>query len=955
MVDESGFEIRRDPDAILRQIKEAERSDEPGRGKLKIFFGYAAGVGKTYAMLEDAHAFKEKGLDVVAGYIEPHTRADTTALLDGLEQIDCRTIEHRGIRLREFDLDAALARKPQILLVDELAHTNAPGSRHRKRYQDIEELLRAGINVFTTVNVQHLEGLNDKISAITQVRVAERIPDSVFDRADSVELIDIEPDDLIERLNAGKVYVPDRSWVALSNFFTKKNLAALREIALRRMADRMTRTPSVDGAACRVEAGEDVLVYVTPDAGNVKVIRAAANMAEAFHGALTALVIESSESKKLGPEERARLRSNIDLAEELGAHVVTMHGDDVAVLISQYSITAGITQLVLGSASGGKRLFSPKENLVSRLSHLSYGAVINVVPVKDLPMQLSRFRPATGFKLTSGDVVKAFLAVAVATAVGLLVHGLGLASSVILMGYMLVILLFATRADGFFYSVIAALGSVLAYNFFFTVPRFTLDAYGINYPFIFGFLMVSTLVASSLTVRAKRQSEATARRAYRTEALLESSRELQAATSIESCFAMAAKQIMKILDRPVVMYQALRDGRLSAPEVYDVPGSGGGDARSVDLISPYEVAVASWVASNNERAGATTNTLAEARCLYLPIRSKGTVYGVAGLVMEEESEDFGSFEKNLLIAMLDECGQACERIVSARERHEMRTKAEKEELRSNLLRMISHDLRTPLTSISGDADMLLSEGGRLSDEQKRRMYEDIYEDSTWLINLVENLLSVTRIDEGSLQLDMEPEIVGDIVREAVAHTNRKGAAHDIRVDVPDELLMVKADARLIMQVIINLVNNAISYTPAGSRIEVSARREKTADGHAVRIAVADDGPGVPDADKERIFGMFFTGSESGLLKEGGDAHRSMGLGLALCRSIVRVHGSDLVISDADPRGSVFSFMLPEATMGGDLGERGDGSAEGGSAVEDAVERGLPGAGLPDVGENDRKG
>ena len=917
MVDEGTFEVRRDPDEILRQIKEAETLDEPGRGTLKIFFGYAAGVGKTYAMLEEAHIDKEKGFDVVVGYVEPHTRADTTALLEGLEQLECHTVEHRGIALREFDLDAALARKPQILIVDELAHTNAPGSRHRKRYQDIEELLRAGINVFTTVNVQHLEGLNDKISAITQVRVAERIPDSVFDRADSVELIDIEPDDLIERLNAGKVYVPDRSWVALSNFFTKKNLAALREIALRRMADRMTRRPSADGAACRVEAGEDVLVYVTPDAGNVKVIRAAANMAESFHGVLTALVIESSETKKLDAEERARLRANIDLAEELGAHVVTMHGDDVAVLIAQYSVTAGITQLVLGATRGSGGLFGSRDNLVNRLTRLSYGAVINVVPVKDLPRQMSRFRPATGFKFTSGDVAKAALAVALATAIGLAVHSLGLASSVILMGYMLVVLVFATRADGFFYSVFAALGSVLAYNFFFTVPRFTLDAYGINYPFIFAFLLISTLVASSLTVRMKRQTESTARRAYRTEVLLESSRELQATTTIEACFATAAKEIMKILDRPVVMYEAESDGRLSKPEVYDVPGSGGGDAQAAELVSPYEIAVATWVASNNERAGATTATLSEARCLYLPIRSKGAVFGVAGLVMGEESEDFGSFEKNLLIALLDECGQACDQIASARERHEMRVKAEKEELRSNLLRMISHDLRTPLTSISGDADMLLSEGSRLSEAQKRRMYEDIYEDSSWLISLVENLLSVTRIDDGSVQLDMQPEMIADIVREAVSHTNRKGAEHAIRIDVPDELLMVKADARLIMQVLINLVNNAISYTPPGSRIIVSARRTRGENGEPeVLVAVADDGPGVPDADKERIFGMFFTGSLSGPLKEGGDAHRSMGLGLALCRSIVRVHGGDLTISDAEPHGSVFSFMLPEATMDG---------------------------------------
>ena len=285
------FELRRDPDAILKQIVEAEAAEGDTRGKLKIFFGYAAGVGKTYAMLEEAHAVRDKGFDVVAGYIEPHTRADTMALLDGLEQIPPLEVKHRGIKLREFDLDAVLKRRPQIVLVDEFAHTNAPGSRHKKRYQDVEELLRAGINVFTTVNVQHLEGLNDKIASITHVSVAERIPDRVFDEAASVELVDIEPDDLIERLEAGKIYVPDRARTALGNFFTQKNLAALREIALRRMADRLTRKAEHAETGKRTRASEDVLVYVTHDSGIVKAIRTAANMAESYHGALTAVVV----------------------------------------------------------------------------------------------------------------------------------------------------------------------------------------------------------------------------------------------------------------------------------------------------------------------------------------------------------------------------------------------------------------------------------------------------------------------------------------------------------------------------------------------------------------------------------------------------------------------------------------------------------------------------------------
>lgn len=914
MADNNVIESRRDPDAILRQIEESELNGKPSRGKLKIFFGYAAGVGKTYAMLKDAHAFKEKGVDVVAGYIEPHTRADTTALLEGLEQLERRTVTHRGITLHEFDLDAALERRPQIVLVDELAHTNAPGSRHRKRYQDVEELLRAGISVFTTVNVQHLEGLNDKISAITQVRVSERIPDAVFDRADSVEVVDIEPDDLIDRLNAGKIYLPDRSWMALSNFFTKKNLTALREIALRRTADRLTRKPDADGGTRHAETREDVLVYVTLDAGNAKAIRAAANMAESYHGTLTALVIESSRTKKLNGENRRQLRENISLAEELGAHVVTAHGDDVALLISQYSTTAGISHVVIGESSEKRRLPYLGENLVGRLSRLMRNAIIDVVPVADLPVQLGRFKPAGSFKPTKADIARAFLAVAASSAIGLAIHGLGLASSVILMCYMLVVLLFATRADGFFYACAASLGSVLAYNFFFTVPRFTFDAYGINYPFIFAFLMVSTLVTSSLTVRMKRHAEANARSAYRTEVLLESSRELQAVTTIETCFAAAARQIMKIFDCPVVMYAANAEGRLSDPVVYDVPGSGGGDAQASELTSPSETAIAAWVAANDERAGATTNTLTDSRCLYLPVHSKSTVFGVAGLVVDPDGEDLGSFEKNLLVALLEECGQTCEQIELEAERREMKARAEKEQLRSNLLRMVSHDLRTPLTSISGDADMLIAESERLSEEQKQRMYRDIYEDASWLANLVENLLSMTRIDDDAVKLNVQPEMVSDIIHEAVAHAVRADEVRHVSVDIPDDLLMVNADARLIMQVIVNLVGNALVHTPPDTHIEVSACRIRTDREPRVRISVTDDGPGVADADKERIFDMFYTSSGTDILREGGDAHRSMGLGLALCRSIVRAHGSELTITDAAPHGSVFSFMLPETTL-----------------------------------------
>ncbi|MEQ3363024.1 sensor histidine kinase KdpD [Raoultibacter massiliensis] len=905
---ESEFEFKRDPDAILRQIAEAEEAEDDTRGKLKIFFGYAAGVGKTYAMLEEAHGVKQKGFDVVAGYIEPHTRAETMALTDGLEKIPPLELEHKGITLKEFNLDAALARKPQIILVDELAHTNAPGSRHRKRYQDIEELLRAGINVFTTVNVQHLEGLNDKIASITHVSVAERIPDYVFDKASSVELIDIEPDDLIERLEAGKIYLPERAGTALKNFFTKKNLAALREVALRRMADRMSRNADVSDPFSRIEVSEDVLVYVTDDPGNVKVIRTAANMAESFHGSLTALVVETAESRKKEQKAASQLKSNIELAEELGAHVVTMHGDDIAFQIAQYSMTAGITQLVIGVSESRRRLLRPSEDLVSRLTRLSHSAVVNVVPVKDYPVQRGRSVSASGLKLTAGDVWKALAAIAVATAAGCLIYEMGLASSVILMLYMLVVMLFAMKADGFFYGIIAALGSMLAYNFFFTMPRFTFNAYGINYPFIFVFMVLTTLVASSLTIRLKRQSEAGARRAYRTEILLESSRKLQATSGVAECFNVTAGQIIKLLNRPVVMYQmAPAGGRLEEPEIFDVPGTfGDGSVRA--LVSSEEKAVAAWVAANNERAGATTDTLLDARCLYLPIRGKEGVFGVVGLALEKEDEEFGPFEKNMLLMIVDECGQVAEQLASARERADLKLKMEKEELRSNLLRIISHDLRTPLTSISGDADILLSNADRLSDEKKRQMYRDIYEDSTWLISLVENLLAITRVDDGTVKIDSKPEMLDDIIQGALQHVNRKVKSHRVKVELADELLMVSADARLVMQVIVNLVNNAVDYTPEGSTITIVASPVFDKGKRKARISVSDDGPGISDKDKAHIFDMFYNGSSEKQVS--GDYRRGLGLGLSLCRSIVRVHGEDIEVRDAEPSGCTFSFTLP---------------------------------------------
>lgn len=928
-------DARRDPDAILRRLHEEEAVLPAGRGKLKVFFGYAAGVGKTYAMLTEAHRAQKAGADIVVGYVEPHTRADTLALLDGLEVMEPRAVEHRGIALREFDLDGALERAPQIVLVDELAHTNAPGCRHRKRYQDVEELLRAGIDVYTTVNVQHLEGLNDRIAAVTAVAPSERVPDRIFDAADSVEIVDVEPTELIERLRAGKIYAPERVGTALAHFFSRSNLAALREIALRRAADRLTRA-STEASVPHAAGGDDVLALVTGDAAAPRVIRTATNLAEAFGGSCTALVVESGgEHEGTGTTgedaDGDALGRAVALAEELGAHVVTLEGDDPVQPLALYAATAGIRRIVVPATSGRVRLLG-RGDVAWRLMRAAPEAMVTAVPAVDAPSVLERLRAYTGFRPTAADAGRAVAAVACATLAGTVAWAVSPTTSVILMIYLLVSLLLATRADGFLYAVLAALGSVVAYNFFFTAPRFTFHAYGLSAPIIFAFLLVGTLAASSLAIRLKRQAALAAKRSYRTEVLLESSRKLQAAATLSACLETAAAQVVKILDRPVVMYQVggSATGSLMAPRVFDVPGTGGGDAESDALTAPDEAAVASWVAVNGEPAGATTDTLREARCLYLPIRTAQRVFGVAGLVMEEGGDSFGSFERNLLAALLDECGQQAQALAAAAEHRNLSVKAEKEALRSNLLRAISHDLRTPLTSISGDADMLLSSGEALDAAQRRRLASDIYEDASWLIDLVENLLSVTRLDDGDVEVTCMPELVSDVLADALRHTSRAAADHRITVDLDDDLLMADMDGRLIVQVVVNLLNNAIAYTPAGSSIRVAAERQRRTTGDWVVVSVADDGPGIPAAEKARVFDLFYHGGrtdgEASDAGEGGDARRGMGLGLALCRSILRAHGSDISLRDAYPHGCVFSFSLPAAE-----GPAASAAAEGPSA------------------------
>ena len=875
---------------------EYEKADKSRQGRLKIFFGYAAGVGKTYAMLKAAHRAKDQGVDVAVGYVEKHTRPDTLALLDGLEQLPTLKVEYKGIVLNEFDLDAALKRRPQLLLVDELAHSNAAGCRHTKRYQDVEELLRAGIDVYTTVNVQHLESLNDLVASITQVAVNERIPDSVFDSADQVELVDIEPDDLILRLQTGKVYQRNQASRALNHFFTKDNLVALREIALRRTADRLSRNAQRTGNETAAKASEHILICLSSSPSNAKVIRTAARMAEAFHSSFTALFVETTETNELKGENLKRLRDNLRLAEQLGAQIATVYGDDPAVQIAEYAKVSGITKIVLGRTNHKSTVFLKSKTLVDKLTKLAGDIDVYIIPdTQPLYKKKASFIHLEDHKFRWTDLLKAVLITAAATGISFCFYTLGLREANIITVYILGVLLTAIWTNGHLYGALASLLSVISFNFFFTVPRFTLAANDPDYPVTFLIMLVASVISSTLATRVKKQARQSAQKAYYMELLINSNQKLQQGRDEQEIIQIAAEQVSALLDRPVLYALAMKGQELS----FQVSPQNEAN-KQLSAMTPEEKGVADWVIKNNKHAGATTNTLSHAHNLYLSVRGNQEVMGVIG-VPAKYYPPLEVFEKNLMISILNECGLILERRRLRDEKQKIALETQRERLRSNLLRAISHDLRTPLTSISGNAGVLMEKSIALTEEKKQEIYASIYDDSMWLVDLTENLLSITRIENGTMHLQMNAELIDDVLREAIAHVDRQAARHHIRVNLEDDLLMAKMDARLIVQVIINIVNNAIKYTPEGSHICISAEKED----RMVCIHIADDGPGISDEAKVHLFDMFYT---AGIGKA--DSRRGLGLGLSLCQSIVEAHGGEISVENNEPHGAIFSFTLP---------------------------------------------
>lgn len=886
---------RRDPDDILEEIQAHE---DKRLGRLKIFFGYAAGVGKTYAMLDDAQERYKSGVDVLVGYIEPHTRPETIQLLRGLPTLPPKTILYRNIELEEFDLDEALQRKPELILVDELAHTNAEGGRNKKRYQDIEEMLNAGIDVYTTVNVQHMESLNDVIENITKIRVQETVPDYIFDRADKIKLIDIEPDELLRRFEAGKIYRPERVETAMRNFFTYENLRLLREIALRCTADKISYENQNERRLSEKRANTKLLVSIGPSPSSAKCIRWTARAAEAFHAHWVALYVESIESEYLAKEQQKTIRANMDLAEKLGAEVVTLTGHDIAVTVSEYAKLSGITNIVVGKSRNKKTLSNLFElDFEDKLIALLPSIEVHIIPGSDTRRNYKKSYKADrnpNFSFSWIDVTKTLFFLVTATLLSLGLRGLDIGDQNIIMVYILSVLIISRITEGYAYGIAASIISVLAFNFFFTEPYFTFDAIQAAYPITFLIMLLVASITSTLTVRIKTQARLAVQREHRTEVLYEINKKLLATRGLDNIITLTNDYMVNLFGRSVAFFavdpeQGEGGSVMQADE--DVDGS--------VLNSAGEKAVAHWVFLNQKQAGAGTDTLMGAAAFYLPVISQGKVLAVWGISCAKGKLDYNT---RLFLRMIaSQVAMALERQHLSDEQRDMMVESEKEKMRSTLLRAISHDLRTPLSGILGASSAIRENGKSLDEDTRDKLVANIQEESQWLIRMVENLLSVTRINESASNLTKSMEAAEEVVGEAVSRIKQRFPGREITVSVPDEFLEVPMDGTLIAQVLINLLENAIKYSPGCSPVEVHLERN----GDLAQFEVLDRGRGISEED----FPHLLTGNKL-IQNKSPDSYRGMGIGLSICKTIVKAHNGKLEAENRKEGGAIFRFTLP---------------------------------------------
>jgi two-component system sensor histidine kinase KdpD len=892
---------RPDPDALLARVQREEAKAK--RGKLTVFFGATAGVGKTYAMLEAAQAQKANGVDVVAGYVEPHGRPETEALLEGLERLPFLQISYRGRTLRDFDLDAALARRPALVLVDELAHSNPvegePRPRHSKRWHDVDELLAAGIDVYTTVNVQHVESLNDVVAGITGVRMQETVPDAVFERADEVVLIDTPPDELLERLRAGKVYVPDQARQALDSFFRKGNLIALRELALRTTAERVDRAMEEyragQGIRATWAAGERLLVAIGPHEQGERLVRAGKRMAAALHAEWIVVYVETPDLLRLSEEKRNERIALLRLAETLGAEAVTLSGRSAGEALAQYARERNVTRILIGRPRRPlwRRLFTP--STYGELLKGTQGVDVHVVGGADeaAVMRNAFFARSRAYLQAPERSAKprwrGYAAGVAATAACSLLGVWMLPRfelTNVAMVYLLAVMLVAARF-GRGPAIATSVVAVAAFDFFFVPPQLTFAVSDVQYIITFAIMLSVALVISNLTASVRLQANVAAHRERRTSLLYGMSRELAATRGQEPMARVAVRHVSEVFDSQVVVLLPDAEGKLRHPRSEGLPGS----LRGADLD------VAQWVQDHARPAGQGTDTLPSAEALYLPLKGTQAVLGVLAVLPTNPRRVLLPEQYHLLETFAAQIALALERAQLAERAERASVDARTESLRSALLASISHDLRTPLAVISGASSSLVERGEKLKPEERTALAHSIFQQSQQMAELVANVLQMTRLEGGAIVLNRDWHALSELVGSVLGRLRERLAKHPVRVELGDAPL-VRVDAMLIDQVLSNLLENAAKYTPAGTLITLSAQPY-----HGdLLVSVEDEGPGLPPGDPEQLFAKFYRGAPEGAV--GG-----VGLGLAICRAIVHLHQGK-IWAESLPRGAAFRFTLP---------------------------------------------
>lgn len=896
---------RPDPDELLAKV-ERDRA-KAKRGRFKIFFGAAAGVGKTYAMLLAAREKRAENIDIVVGLAETHGRKETAALLEGLEMLPLRRIEYRGTTLRELDLDAALRRKPSIMLIDELAHTNAPGSRHPKRWQDIQELLDAGIDVYTTLNVQHLESLNDDVGQIAGIRVRETVPDTVFEQADEVELVDLPPDDLLVRLKEGKVYLPQQAETAVRSFFRKGNLIALRELALRQTANQVDAQMlgyREDHAIREVwPVNERVLVCIGPNALAERLVRAGKRFAAGLRAGWIVLYVETPELQRMSAEKRDGVLRILRLAEQLGAESATLNAPELSEAIIEFARERNVTKLVMGKPTrrGWKRwlLGSVVDALIAHAHNINIYLLGSprdadggrtqeaASPLAGAVLPGLGERPAArrrGYRrgYIWAGAVTLFSALLAQSMFG----RFELANLV--MVFLLGVVFVATRY-GRGPSILASVLGVGVFDFLFVTPYHSFSVADSQYLVTLFAMLIVAILISGLMANVRSQAKVAAHRERRATVLYAMSKELAAARSEEEIVRTAVRHLhTEFGGRNAILFP---DGDGSV--VYPRERSMAESLRGADL------GVAQWVLDHNEMAGQGTNTLPGAQAIYFPFGDEQTVLGVLALQPANLRRAFLPEQRKLLDTFLRQIAQAVDRVRLTEQAKAAQMQMEAEKLRNSLLSSISHDLRTPLATIVGSASALAEDDGTLAPEDRVELSRGIYEEALRMSNLVNNILDMARLDAGAIQLNLQWRPLEEIVGAALLRVHKRLEGRPIKVRLPPGIPMIYADATLIEQVLINLLENAVRYTPAASPLEIVAELSP----FAVEISLADRGPGIPRGREERLFEKFYRVHDE-------SAQSGVGLGLAICRAIVEAHGGAIRAQNRSSGGAVFSFMLP---------------------------------------------